>query len=289
MDLWWNGPNWLNQTNIRFPLPERLDTDEEKKRIEIIANTTVKISDICERFLNLNRIQRVLSHCIRFADKCKKREVEHEQLTVHELENTLQRVIKNTQELYYAEEIKTLKSGKPLNGRSKLLNLLPYVDNHSILRVTGRLQNSDLTHDEKHPLIIPHKSKLSKLIIQHCHTKTLHGGIQQTLHYIKKRFWITHGKRVVREEINTCVKCKRYKAETAQQLMGSLPRARVNQAHPFANTGVDYAGPIKIIATKGRGYKSYKGYIAVFVCLATKAVHLEVVELCRNSKPVIPK
>ncbi|XP_072377845.1 uncharacterized protein [Diabrotica undecimpunctata] len=72
MDLWWNGPIWLKQTNIRFPLPERLDTDEEKKRIEIIANTTVKISDICERFSNLNRMQRVLSHCIIFADKCKK-------------------------------------------------------------------------------------------------------------------------------------------------------------------------------------------------------------------------
>ncbi len=59
--------------------------------------------------------------------------------------------------------------------------------------------------------------------------------------------------------------------------MAQLPEARVNQSLPFMHTGIDYAGPLQIRAYKGRGQKSYKGYIAVFVCLSTKAVHLEVV------------
>lgn len=47
--------------------------------------------------------------------------------------------------------------------------------------------------------------------------------------------------------------------------------------HSFYNTGNDYAGSIQIKRSGGRGITSYKGYIAIFVCMATKAVHLEAV------------
>ncbi|GFT55694.1 hypothetical protein TNCV_1424341, partial [Trichonephila clavipes] len=46
---------------------------------------------------------------------------------------------------------------------------------------------------------------------------------------------------------------------------------------PFFSCGIDYAGPVLIKCNKGRGTKSTKGYIALFVCLATKAVHIEAV------------
>ncbi|XP_011496528.1 PREDICTED: uncharacterized protein LOC105361121 [Ceratosolen solmsi marchali] len=39
----------------------------------------------------------------------------------------------------------------------------------------------------------------------------------------------------------------------------------------------DYAGPITIKTWKGRGAKTYKAWICVFVCLATSAIHIEVV------------
>jgi len=58
-------------------------------------------------------------------------------------------------------------------------------------------------------------------------------------------------------------------------MMGNLPQERVTPARPFQRTGVDYAGPILIRTTKGRGHRAYKGFIVVFVCLSTKAVHLE--------------
>jgi hypothetical protein len=59
--------------------------------------------------------------------------------------------------------------------------------------------------------------------------------------------------------------------------MGNLPASRIVPARPFIKTGVDYAGPLNIRTTKGRGHKSYKGYIALFVCMVTKAIHIEVV------------
>lgn len=59
--------------------------------------------------------------------------------------------------------------------------------------------------------------------------------------------------------------------------MGQLPGPRVNISRPFSHTGVDFAGPLSIKLSAGRRVKTTKAYIAIFVCLATKAIHLEAV------------
>ncbi|XP_059058486.1 uncharacterized protein LOC131851943 [Achroia grisella] len=59
--------------------------------------------------------------------------------------------------------------------------------------------------------------------------------------------------------------------------MGSLPSSRVTPALPFETCGTDFAGPFYILNRKGRGAKTTKGYLCIFVCFATKALHLEVV------------
>ncbi|GAB1866394.1 hypothetical protein CAJAP_07473 [Camponotus japonicus] len=59
--------------------------------------------------------------------------------------------------------------------------------------------------------------------------------------------------------------------------MGQLPPERVTPSRPFLNSGIDYAGPIILKSWKGRNSKTYKGYIALFVCLSTSAIHIELV------------
>ncbi|XP_030754386.1 uncharacterized protein LOC115881149 [Sitophilus oryzae] len=59
--------------------------------------------------------------------------------------------------------------------------------------------------------------------------------------------------------------------------MGDLPKRRVTPSPPFYVTGVDYAGPFLIKDRQGRGCRTSKAYIAVFVCFATRALHLELV------------
>ncbi|XP_057321591.1 uncharacterized protein LOC130665283 [Microplitis mediator] len=72
-------------------------------------------------------------------------------------------------------------------------------------------------------------------------------------------------------------KCARHRADRAQQLMGQLPVSRVTPSPALTHTGADYAGPITLKNWRRRGAKTYKGWICVFVCLSTSAVHLEVV------------
>ncbi|XP_011859873.1 PREDICTED: uncharacterized protein LOC105557285 [Vollenhovia emeryi] len=118
---------------------------------------------------------------------------------------------------------------------------------------------------------------LSSLIIAHAHQRTLHGGTQLTLSHIRQRYWILGGRAPVKSHILRCVTCARQRGIRAHQLMGQLPLSRVTQARPFTHTGVDYAGPLTVKTWKGKGAKTTKGWICVFVCFSTSAVHLEAV------------
>ena len=60
--------------------------------------------------------------------------------------------------------------------------------------------------------------------------------------------------------------------------MGQLPAQRVVPHSPFQITGVDYAGPPTLKRGNTRKPVLVKSYLAIFVCLPTKAVHIEVVE-----------
>ncbi|KMQ89843.1 hypothetical protein RF55_10471 [Lasius niger] len=146
-----------------------------------------------------------------------------------------------------------------------------------MLRVGGRIKYAPLTDDQRHPIILPPESHLTYLFIDAEHRRTLHGGAQTILAAVRQRFWIPRGRQLVRRLIHRCLPCVRWRAVTPQPLMGSLPKARVTPSRPFLHTGVDFAGPIWLRTTKGRGHKAYKAFLAVFVCFSSRAVHFEIV------------
>ncbi|XP_043501582.1 uncharacterized protein LOC122523761 [Polistes fuscatus] len=138
--------------------------------------------------------------------------------------------------------------------------------NEGVLSVGGRLRRSELSYDTKHPAIIPRTSRFSELIIAHSHKQTMHRGTQSTLAFIRQLYWIVGGRALVKSHILRCVMCARHKGICAQQLMKQLPLARVIPSRPFSHTGIDYAGPLTLKTWRGRGAKTYKGWICVFVC-----------------------
>jgi hypothetical protein len=63
--------------------------------------------------------------------------------------------------------------------------------------------------------------------------------------------------------------------------MGQLPEVRVKSSKLFANSGVDYSGLFYAKQGGKRSKTLVKCCVALFVCLSTKAIHLELVsELC---------
>ncbi|XP_011858176.1 PREDICTED: uncharacterized protein LOC105555744 [Vollenhovia emeryi] len=185
--------------------------------------------------------------------------------------------IQATQATYFSHELKALQADSPLAKAHAFNRLTAYIDAQGVIRVGGRLAHAALSLDATHPVILPRHSQLSSLIIAHAHQRTLHGGTQLTLSHIRQQYWILGGRAPVKSHILRCVTCARQRGIRAHQLMGQLPLSRVTQARPFTHTGVDYAGPLTVKTWKGRGAKTCKGWICVFVCFSTSTVHLEAV------------
>lgn len=177
----------------------------------------------------------------------------------------------------FPNELSSLLQNRPLPKSKPLASFNPYLDSEGLLRVGGRLRHSRLPDAIKH-LILLRSHPLLSLIIIHHHIRTLHGVSQLTLASLRNEFWILCARATVRAVLYTCIQCTREKAEVPVELMGDLPDVRVNRSsRAFAHTGVDYAGPLLIRAASGRGYKAHKAYIALFVCMTVKAVHIELV------------
>ena len=62
------------------------------------------------------------------------------------------------------------------------------------------------------------------------------------------------------------------------RLMGQLPEHRANPSHVFSQVGVDYAGHLSIKKGNPRNLVILKAYACIFVYLAIKAVHIELVK-----------
>jgi len=64
-------------------------------------------------------------------------------------------------------------------------------------------------------------------------------------------------------------------ATNPQLVMAALLDFRIREAHPFSIVRIDYAGPLQMKELSLRKARIVKVYIVVFVCMTTKAVHLE--------------
>ncbi|XP_037931242.1 uncharacterized protein LOC119666046 [Teleopsis dalmanni] len=63
-----------------------------------------------------------------------------------------------------------------------------------------------------------------------------------------------------------------------KQRMATLPKARVTPFPPFARSGLDYCGPFNIRIGSKAVRTVRKAYVAIFECMVTKALHIELTE-----------
>lgn len=235
------------------------------------------MSRIIDKYSSFEYLCIIISWICRFVNKCRKLPVNASNLiTVDEICTARNLALKYIQLIAFENDIAALKTNK-LSKNGKIKALSPFIDSDGLMRVGGRLAKASIPYDQMHPIIHPSTGNCIAAIIRDAHLKTLHGGKQAILAYLRRTYWIINASRVVKSIIHTCMRCHRHSSHLQQQMMGQLPEPRVNITKPFLHTGVNFAGPIQIKSKEGRGVRSFKAYIAVFICLATKAIHLELV------------
>jgi len=244
------------------------------------------VSSLINSYSSLSKLESVLAWIFRFLINCnqtrEKRKLNN--ISINEICYSRQLLIKTVQQNHFANELSALRANKPLKSNSSLLSLSPFVNNDGLLRVGGRIQNSQAEFDTRHPILLPGNSRLTRLIFEREHRRLLHAGPQALLYAIRERYWPIKGRAMAKRIVHECMKCFRGNPKPLSQLMGQLPADRVTPKRPFFVTGIDFAGPITTLVNKGRGRRTNKSYIALFVCFSTKAIHLEAVsDLSSNS------
>ena len=275
-ELWWNGPEWL----ISKVYPDQklpVININELLAEPIVVQPPPPLIDIT-KFSRLRMIERFVRYILMFICKCRKLEnfKLNERMTLVYLE----------QEQHFASTKaflnNTISSRTPKDVLNFCVQLDLFIDQSGLIRSKGRMKNSTLNYDTQCPVLLPPKSHLTWLIVQHLHRSNHHCGVNTTLVLLRESFWLPKARQVIKKIISKCVLCQ----IVTKDRMGlppppPLPPERVRYNRPFRCVGVDYTGAINVIDHESGTEE--KVFVCLFTCTTSRAVHFELTHTMSSS------
>jgi hypothetical protein len=111
-------------------------------------------------------------------------------ISVSELQEAKKLWLLTTQKSYCTEEFNYC-ANTIVKRPALVFQLDLFIGQDVLLRCNGRLSNSQLKKDAKHPVLLPNKSTFSIIIAAH-HALLMQGGVKLTVASIHQRYWISH-------------------------------------------------------------------------------------------------
>ena len=146
-----------------------------------------------------------------------------------------------------------------------------------VIYVGERIERNNLmSYDKAETVLLPHSHPFTKLYVEFVHGLS-HNGTSTTMAKVRLFAWVPNLRKLARSVVSKCIKCKRLRGITAQQLMSSLPPQRLSISPAWHVTYLDFFGPMVI---RGHVNKRSRGkvYGIIFTCASSRATHLDIAE-----------
>ncbi|XP_043067241.1 uncharacterized protein [Drosophila bipectinata] len=262
---WLSGPAFLRQPESGWPTPEKgtehvPDAPDEEEMPEILE------------LQSPGEDHRLGPEVCATVPQTEKRAQEYG-LTATECEAAENLLIRQAQLESFPDEMRSAERGKDVANSSEIRSLAPYVDKYGVLRVYGRVDAAlSMPYSARRPVILSHRHSLTEMVVRHYHAQMKLQNVDATIAQIRTRFWVTKIRRVLKEIISSYNVCKLQRTRPIPPIMGPLPEDRFEAGGwPFKYTGLDYFGPLLVTVARHRE----KRWVALFTCLTTRAIHLE--------------
>ncbi|XP_062537666.1 uncharacterized protein LOC134205989 [Armigeres subalbatus] len=306
---WFTGPKFLLEAEGKWPSPEppRPNVVDEL-RASFLFHRAEEASGLidCTRISKWTITVRIIANVLRFISNIRRKQQDLPievlptdaavgnnrrvvAVTVRCIERSFSReeyqaaeclLWRMAQEEAFVDEVTVLRKCREgrvgeLEKSSPLFKLSPVLDEDNVLRMDGRLQEGEFVPFElRFPVILPRGHPVTIKIIEHYHQLFGHANKETVVNELRQRFYIPAVRRELDKVARECVWCKVHKCKPMVPRMAPLPVQRTTPfIRPFSYTGVDFFGPINVVV----GRRTEKRWCALFTCLGTRAIHLELV------------
>ncbi|XP_055585028.1 uncharacterized protein LOC129737888 [Uranotaenia lowii] len=275
---WFTGPSFLRLSERHWPsIVGKVNSTEEELRASVFLHIEYQPIISYERFSRWERLHRAIAYVFRFAYHRKVPISLSSPLQQSDLLAASHLIFKQVQLEVYPQEMATLGkgSGGVLESSSPLRKYAPFLDEEGLLRENSRIRNYEsVEFGMRFPIILPTKHRVTFLVVDSYHRRYNHANFVTVVNEVRQLYTIPGLRSLVKKICRECRTCRLRNAKPVSPPMAPLPVARLaDRNRPFTFTGLDYFGPLLVIVGRSR----VKRWIALFTCLTTRAVHLEVV------------
>ncbi|XP_062714411.1 uncharacterized protein LOC134291109 [Aedes albopictus] len=286
---WFKGPAFLYEDESQWPVEDsgmEDSTTEELRSVHVNVQISIEPLMQFQRFSKWERLLRATAYLRRFYKNCQRKKagcaIHVDALSSEELnaaEHTIWRLV---QAEAFPDEIRSLcKDQSVPEGQqttveksSHIYKLSPFIGEGDLLRKNGRIAASPyIPYGTKFPIIIPRNHHVTDLLVNWYHRKYGHANGETVVNELRQQYHVPDMRVVVRKATKRCSWCSVYRVLPQVPKMGPLPVARITPyVRAFTFVGLDYFGPLTVRV----GLAKAKRWVALFTCLTTRAIHLEV-------------